>query len=245
MDRLTADQTAASSSSPVRIRTTRSTLVTKILPSPILPVRAARTISSTQRSTSSSFTTTSTFTLGRKSTTYSAPRYSSVWPFWRPKPFTSVTVMPCTPMPESDSRTSSSLKGLMMAVTSFMLAPWEGRGSEVVRVLGPKHRRRLAQVLAVDRARVRVRVGVDVGERGAEAVAEVLAEGDRPVGIGGAVVALDLLVADVGSDGETPEAGLEGGAQVDVVAVLAVGEAEQVGDRMRVLQRGGTPGAGG
>jgi hypothetical protein len=35
---------------------------------------------------------------GTKSTTYSAPRYSSVWPRWRPKPFTSVTVMPDTPM---------------------------------------------------------------------------------------------------------------------------------------------------
>jgi hypothetical protein len=32
--------------------------------------------------------------------------------------------MPCTPMPESASRTSSSLKGLMMAVTSFMMLPW-------------------------------------------------------------------------------------------------------------------------
>jgi hypothetical protein len=53
--------------------------------------------------------------LGRKSTTYSAPRYSSVWPFWRPKPLTSVTVMPCTPISDSASRTSSSLKGLMMA----------------------------------------------------------------------------------------------------------------------------------
>eukprot|EP01034_Spumella_vulgaris_P011292 gene11292-14360_t len=64
------------------MRTTRSTVVMKILPSPILPVRAALTMASTQRSASSSFTTTSTFTLGRKSTTYSAPRYSSVWPFW-------------------------------------------------------------------------------------------------------------------------------------------------------------------
>ncbi|AJX96675.1 Uncharacterised protein [Burkholderia pseudomallei] len=34
-------QTAASFSSPVRIRITRSTSDTKILPSPILPVRAA------------------------------------------------------------------------------------------------------------------------------------------------------------------------------------------------------------
>jgi hypothetical protein len=40
---------------------------------------------------------TSTLILGRKSTTYSAPRYSSVWPFCRPKPLTSVTVMPETP----------------------------------------------------------------------------------------------------------------------------------------------------
>jgi hypothetical protein len=31
-------------------------------------------------------------------------------------------VMPCTPMPERASRTSSSLKGLMMAVTSFMVS---------------------------------------------------------------------------------------------------------------------------
>src|SRR5215472_19056250 len=58
--------------------------------------------------------------LGTKSTTYSAPRYSSVCPRWRPNPFTSVTVMPETPLSESAARTSSSLKGLMIAVTSFM-----------------------------------------------------------------------------------------------------------------------------
>src|SRR5579862_1788511 len=57
---------------------------------------------------------------GTKSTTYSAPRYSSVWPRWRPKPFTSVTVMPETPISDSAARTSSSLNGLMIAVTSFM-----------------------------------------------------------------------------------------------------------------------------
>ena len=35
-----------------------------------------------------------------------------------------LTVMPCTPMPLRASRTSSSLNGLMIAVTSFMrLAP--------------------------------------------------------------------------------------------------------------------------
>jgi hypothetical protein len=53
-------------------------------------------------STASSATTISIFTLGRKSTTYSAPRYSSVCPFWRPKPLTSVTVRPETPI--SDKR---------------------------------------------------------------------------------------------------------------------------------------------
>ncbi|MCY1429080.1 hypothetical protein D9M71_449840 [compost metagenome] len=77
-------------------------------------------MASITRSRSLSSMATSIFTLGRKSTTYSAPRYSSVWPFCRPKPLTSVTVMPCTPISDSDSRTSSSLNGLMMAVTSFM-----------------------------------------------------------------------------------------------------------------------------
>jgi len=48
--------------------------------------------------------------LGRKSTTYSAPRYSSVWPFCLPKPFTSATVIPWTPMAFKASLTSSSLK---------------------------------------------------------------------------------------------------------------------------------------
>ncbi len=36
----------------------------------------------------------------------------------------SVTVMPCTPSADSASRTSSSLKGLMMAVTSFIMLPF-------------------------------------------------------------------------------------------------------------------------
>src|SRR6266403_3376036 len=57
---------------------------------------------------------------GTKSTTYSAPRYNPVWPRWRPKPLTSVTVMPETPISESAARTSSSLKGLIMAVINFI-----------------------------------------------------------------------------------------------------------------------------
>src|SRR5512145_1849928 len=105
------------------MRTTCSRSYTKTLPSPILPVRAEASIASMARSAMSSAIAASIFTLGRKSTTYSAPRYSSVWPFCRPKPLTSVTVMPCTPTADSASRTSSSLNGLMMAVTSFMEGP--------------------------------------------------------------------------------------------------------------------------
>ena len=65
---------ASSSLSPVRMRMACSTGLTKILPSPILPVRAALTTASMAASTWSSGSTTSTRILGRKSTTYSAPR---------------------------------------------------------------------------------------------------------------------------------------------------------------------------
>ncbi len=41
-------------------------------------------------------------------------------PRCRPKPRTSVTVMPCTPMSLIALRTSSSLKGLITAQTSFI-----------------------------------------------------------------------------------------------------------------------------
>src|SRR6266540_2644964 len=102
------------------MRTTCSRSKTKILPSPIFPVLAAFSTASMTRSSNSFLIAASILTLGRKSTTYSAPRYSSVCPFCRPKPLTSVTVMPCTPMADRASRTSSSLNGLMIAVTSFM-----------------------------------------------------------------------------------------------------------------------------
>src|SRR5450432_2788404 len=105
------------------MRTTCSSVETKTLPSPILPVRAAASMASITRSTIASSTAASIFTLGRKSTTYSAPRYSSVCPFWRPKPLTSVTVTPCTPMALRASRTSSSLNGLTIAVTIFIAPP--------------------------------------------------------------------------------------------------------------------------
>src|SRR2546429_2428709 len=93
---------------------------TKTFPSPIDPVLAAPTIVCTTLSTRWSGTTTSILTFGRKSTVYSDPRYSSVWPFCRPKPRTSVTVMPITPISVSASLTSSSLNGLMIASIFFM-----------------------------------------------------------------------------------------------------------------------------
>ncbi len=79
-------------------------------------------MSVTTLSTSPSGTTTSTFIFGRKSTVYSPPRYISVWPFCRPKPRTSLTVMPTTPAAVSASFTSSSLNGLMIA-SIFVIAP--------------------------------------------------------------------------------------------------------------------------
>src|SRR3989440_570172 len=78
---LTNPYSAGSPRSPVRMRTTSSTLLTKILPSPMRPVLADRSIASKAFGTISSERTTSIFTFGRKSTTYSAPRYNSVCPF--------------------------------------------------------------------------------------------------------------------------------------------------------------------
>ena len=69
-----AAQIASAPRSPGRMRSTSSITETKIVPSPIRPVRAAAAIASTTRSASPSSTTTSSFTLARKSTTYSAPR---------------------------------------------------------------------------------------------------------------------------------------------------------------------------
>src|SRR4051812_3770737 len=80
--------------------------------------------------------------------------------------------MPCTPIAESASRTSSSLNGLMIAVTSFMLFSRPLRRSELIRhegdepVLGP--------VLAIDRVERAFRVGALVVSPGVDAVAEVV-----------------------------------------------------------------------
>src|SRR4026208_2598305 len=67
-------QTAFSPISSVRMRTACSTGSTNTFPSPIFPVLAAATTTVTALSAMSSAITTSTFTLGRKSTVYSLPR---------------------------------------------------------------------------------------------------------------------------------------------------------------------------
>src|SRR6266850_2833385 len=117
-----------------------STGDTKILPSPMLPVLAAPATTSVTLSTKWSGTTTSILIFGRKSTVYSPPRYSSVWPFCRPKPRTSDTVMPITPMPVSASLTSSSLNGLMIASIFFItvLPIADVRATDVPRLHGHK-----------------------------------------------------------------------------------------------------------
>src|SRR5262245_14302096 len=112
----------------------------------------------TTLSTSSSGTTTSIFTLGRKSTVYSEPRYSSVWPFWRPKPRTSVTVIPITPISVRASLTSSSLNGLMIASIFFM-------GSHLVE--DGEHQRRHVGADALE-----VRQDVQVDLRGLQRLGE-------------------------------------------------------------------------
>ena len=58
----------------VRMRMTSVSPMMKILPSPILPVRAALVIVAMAFSTCSSATATSIFTFGRKSTVNSLPR---------------------------------------------------------------------------------------------------------------------------------------------------------------------------
>src|SRR5580658_1386222 len=68
------DQIAPGPCSPVRMRITSSRADTKILPSPITPVRAPSMIASTTGSTSSSSTAILRKIFGRKSTTYSDPR---------------------------------------------------------------------------------------------------------------------------------------------------------------------------
>ncbi|KAG1388505.1 hypothetical protein G6F59_015926 [Rhizopus arrhizus] len=83
------------------------------------------------------------------------------------------------------------------------------------------------------------RVGVHARQRDREALAEVLGQAQLPVGIGTVVDVAHDLAADVGVDGQAPDAGVDVARQVEVLAVLAVGEAEQVGQGDGVLEHHG------
>src|SRR5688572_2042776 len=250
------------------MRTTFSRSNTKILPSPILPVLAAFSIASSARSSMSLLMAASIFTFGRKSTTYSAPRYSSVWPFCRPKPLTSVTVMPCTPIAESASRTSSSLNGLMTAVTSFMCSPFAAAGvatgcrpyagSECL--ADRQHHGALAGVpglvdavgigqvdaavaeaVKLALAAIALGVGIDVGRTQHPAV-DVLRHADLPVGVAGIVHVLELQAADVAVDAPAV-AQIVGRAEIEVVRVLGARRTEVVPDHVVILEREPFPAA--
>src|SRR5690606_18542102 len=115
-----AAQRALSPVSPVRMRVVDARSSTKIFPSPMLSVLAVCWMVSMTCWASPSLAAISSFTFGSMLVEYSAPRKISVWPFCRPKPLTSETVIPATPIAPSASRTSSSLNGLMMAMMNFI-----------------------------------------------------------------------------------------------------------------------------
>src|SRR6266852_6427905 len=104
-------QSAFSPRSSLRIRMASSTRDRNILPSPIFPVLAVFKIVSTTMFTSLSGSTISNLSFGSKSTVYSRPRYTSVCPFCRPWPRTSVTVIPSMPTSRSASLTDSNREG--------------------------------------------------------------------------------------------------------------------------------------
>src|SRR6185312_9338356 len=228
------------------MRMTWSTVLTKILPSPTAPVFAACCTASRVASSRPSSTTTSSFSLGRKSTTYSAPRYNSVCPFWRPKPRTSLTVMPLTPAAVRASRTSSSLYGRMMQLISFMHVSrgWR-RDGDSPRAAGAGSER-FAQGQHAGGTTDEMAVGVGVGgafgigvvvtERNRIAMAEGPGHTKFPVRVGSARRVRDVLVTRMRVEGPAG-AELDIPGQVEVAAVPAVGEAEQVGERVRILQR--------
>src|SRR5574337_831452 len=219
---------------------------TKILPSPILPVLADFSMASMAWSSRSVRMAASIFTLGRKSTTYSAPRYNSVWPFCRPKPLTSVTVIPCTPMAESVSRTSSSLKGLMIAVINFMTLSFRAGAlggcpaPALERLVHTQHEGVVAPVLVAAGAGVFVRVGIHVVEADGHSQ-DFLGNADLPVVVRERAGVGDMLAADVGADDEAvPD--VIGSGEVVVLAALGVDDAEQVGQGVGILEGQEFPG---
>src|SRR6185295_8270943 len=140
---------ACSPCSPVRIRTTSSSDEMNTLPSPNFPVLAVLRTASTAPSASSSGMATSILTFGTSSILYSLPRYVSVWPFCRPYPFTSLTVIPTTPASWRAFFTASRRWGRTIASIFFIrssfvgpvprAAPLPRRASAPPRAFPPRH----------------------------------------------------------------------------------------------------------
>ena len=99
------------------MRITVSTAMTQILPSPILPVRAARDASVIGPPRCRP--TISILTLGTKSIVYSVPRYTSVCPLAAEALYLA-DGHALDPASFNASFTSSILNGLTMAVINFM-----------------------------------------------------------------------------------------------------------------------------
>src|SRR5947209_4595130 len=85
--------------------------------------------------------------------------------------------MPCTPIAESASRTSSNLNGLMIAVTSFICSP-SPLSSE--RIRDERHEPVARPVLAVHRVERALRIGALVVGACVDVVAEVIGRARLP-----------------------------------------------------------------
>src|SRR5437762_2985252 len=169
--------------------------------------------------------------------------------------------MPCTPIAESASRTSSSLKGLMIAVTSFMRVSSGRRmggrpvGSErfsdrkddgVAAGISDAGTARVGEAIDLSSSAVALRVGSDI--RGAEhPAAHVLRHAELPVVVVAVGHVLEFEVAVVPDD---PPAAAEVVVEREVevirpLGVLAVGAlgAEVIVERVEPLRREELPAA--
>ena len=107
---------AALSASPVRIRITRSSGWTKILPSPTSPVRAEERMAWMVGSTNGSDTAISIFTFSWNSATTVLPRYCSITSRSPPWPVTRLSVIPVTPARNNAAFTSGRRSGRTIVV---------------------------------------------------------------------------------------------------------------------------------
>src|SRR5262249_42868428 len=138
------------------------------------------------------------------------------------------------------SRTSSSLNGLMIAVTSFIGLP------RLESLADRQHDRALAGVLGLSAAGVQeaveltgaaitLRVGVDVS-RAQDPAAEVLRHAELPVGVAAVVDVLQIEVSDVADQAPTA-AEVVRSAEIDVIGVLGARHGEVIVDRVEELER--------